>query len=157
MVEKGCFMANEIEKTGALKFKDEAGNVYILYPVTTAEQVEGLEEKVNTLAAEQVGKTEPKSHSHAYSDITGKPSAFPPESHSHAYSEITDKPSTFTPAAHNQAASTITAGTFAATGIMAAAGTDYTTARIRNSYANTTEMTAKSTPLTSGNIYLQYE
>ena len=47
MVEKGCFMANEIEKTGALKFKDEAGNIYILYPVTTAEQVEGLEELLN--------------------------------------------------------------------------------------------------------------
>lgn len=150
-------MANEIEKTGALKFKDEAGNIYILYPLTKAEQIEGLDDKINTLAAAQVGKTEPKSHNHAYNDITGKPSAFPPASHSHAYSDITGKPSSFTPAAHNQAASTITAGTFAATGIMAASGTDYTTARIRNIYANTTAMTAKSTSLTSGNIYLQYE
>ena len=33
---------------------------------------------------------------------------------------------------HNQAASTITAGTFAATGVKAMTGTDYTTYRVRN-------------------------
>ncbi len=58
---------------------------------------------------------------------------------------------------HTQAASTISAGTFADTGVVAKSGTDYTTARVRNIYANTTAMTAKSTSLTSGNIYLQYE
>lgn len=36
------------------------------------------------------------------------------------------------PASHNQSASTITSGTFTSTGVYAAAGTDYTTARIRN-------------------------
>lgn len=35
-------------------------------------------------------------------------------------------------------------------------GTDYTTAKCRNIYANTSEMTASSTALTNGNIYLQY-
>jgi len=54
-------------------------------------------------------------------------------------------------------ASKVTSGTFAATGVAAAAGTDYTTYRIRNIAANTSAMTAKSTALTNGNIYLQYE
>lgn len=78
----------------------------------TSADISDFTEKVNTLAAEQVGKTEPKSHSHAYSDIT-------------------DKPSTFTPEAHNQAASTITAGTFAGA-VVAADDTAYTTYKVRN-------------------------
>lgn len=40
---------------------------------------------------------------------------------------------------------------------VAATGTDYSTARVRNIYAGTGAMTAKSSSLTSGNIYLQYE
>ena len=36
-------------------------------------------------------------------------------------------------------------------------GTDYTTARARNIYAGTSDMTAGSSALTSGNIYLVYE
>lgn len=58
---------------------------------------------------------------------------------------------------HNQAASTITAGTFAATGIVAKTGTDYTTSRIRNIQASTTDLTAGSSTLSSGNIYIVYE
>ena len=58
---------------------------------------------------------------------------------------------------HNQAASTITTGTFPTTAIYAKTGTDYNTARIRNISYNTSSMTAKSSSLSSGNIYLQYE
>ena len=58
---------------------------------------------------------------------------------------------------HNQAASTITAGTFAATGVKAATGTDYTTARVRNIQASTTDLTAGSSSLANGDIYLVYE
>lgn len=58
---------------------------------------------------------------------------------------------------HNQAASTITAGTFAATGVKAATGTDYTTARLRNIQASTTDLTAGSSALANGDIYLVYE
>ena len=60
-------------------------------------------------------------------------------------------------ASHNQAASTITAGTFAATGVKAMNGTDYTTARIRNIQASTTDLTAGSSSLSNGDIYLVYE
>lgn len=60
-------------------------------------------------------------------------------------------------ASHNQAASTITAGTFAATGVKAMNGTDYTTARVRNIQASTTDLTAGSSALASGDIYLVYE
>ena len=60
-------------------------------------------------------------------------------------------------ASHNQAASTITAGTFAATGVKAMNGTDYTTARVRNIQASTTDLTAGSSALANGDIYLVYE
>ena len=58
---------------------------------------------------------------------------------------------------HNQAASTITAGTFAATDVKAMNGTDYTTARVRNIQASTTDLTAGSSALANGDIYLVYE
>lgn len=60
-------------------------------------------------------------------------------------------------ASHNQAASTITTGTFAATGVKAMNGTDYTTARVRNIQASTTDLTAGSSALANGDIYLVYE
>ena len=55
------------------------------------------------------------------------------------------------------AASKINAGTFAATGVKAKSGTDYTTARVRNIQASTTDLTAGSSALTNGDIYLVYE
>lgn len=58
---------------------------------------------------------------------------------------------------HSHAASNINAGTFAATGVKAATGTDYTTARIRNIQASTTDLTAGSSSLASGDIYIVYE
>lgn len=70
---------------------------------------------------------------------------------------ITDFPSTMPPSSHTQAASTITTGTFASTATYAKTGTDYTTYRIRNIAANTAAMTAGSSSLASGNLYLQYE
>ena len=60
-------------------------------------------------------------------------------------------------ASHNQAASTITDGTFASTNVKAMNGTDYTTARIRNIQASTTDLTAGSSSLSNGDIYLVYE
>ena len=41
-------------------------------------------------------------------------------------------------------------------GIVVASNTEYTTAKCRNTYANTSAMTASSTSLANGNIYLQY-
>lgn len=38
-----------------------------------------------------------RSHTHAWNEITGKPTAFPPASHSHAWGEISGKPATFPP------------------------------------------------------------
>lgn len=43
------------------------------------------------------------------------------------------------------------------TAVKAASGTDYSVARIRNIYAGTSDMTAGSSALASGNIYLVYE
>ena len=82
----------------------------------------------------------------------------------HASQHATDGSDPITPASigaaaasHNQAASTITAGTFAATGVKAMNGTDYTTARVRNIQASTTGLTAGSSALANGDIYLVYE
>ena len=60
-------------------------------------------------------------------------------------------------ASHNQAASTITDGTFASTNVKAMNGTDYTTARVRNIRASTTDLTSGSSSLSNGDIYLVYE
>ncbi len=60
-------------------------------------------------------------------------------------------------ASHSHAASAISAGTFAATGVKAKSGTDYSTARVRNIRAGTADLTAGSSTLTSGDIYLVYE
>ena len=79
----------------------------------------------------------------AYTLASGKADA------SHAHTEYVD-------ASHTHAASTITAGTFAGN-VVAPTGTDYTTARIRNIKASTTDLTAGSSSLTSGDIYLVYE
>lgn len=57
---------------------------------------------------------------------------------------------------HTQAASTITAGTFGGA-VVATTGTDYTTARVRNIQASTSDLTAGSSSLANGNIYLVYE
>lgn len=81
------------------------------------------------------------SHSHDISDVTGLQTA------------LDEKASS----SHTQAASTITAGTFSATGIVAKTGTDYTTARIRNIQGSTTDLTAGTSTLSSGDIYIVYE
>lgn len=59
-------------------------------------------------------------------------------------------------ASHTHPASKVTSGTFPSTAMYAKTGTDYTTYRIRNIAANTSSMTASSTALANGNIYLQY-
>ena len=58
---------------------------------------------------------------------------------------------------HSHAAGDVTSGTFAATGVKAMNGTDYTTARIRNIQASTKDLTAGSSSLANGDIYLVYE
>lgn len=55
-------------------------------------------------------------------------------------------------ASHNQSASTITAGTFAATGVKAATGTDYTTYRVRNAAI----VSATPSSMTNGEIAFVY-
>ena len=59
---------------------------------------------------------------------------------------------------HNQAASTITAGTLGGQVVAnASAVTSTATKQVRNIYAGTASMTANSTALATGDIYLQYE
>ena len=75
-----------------------------------------------------------------------------------AWGNVSGKPSSYTPSSHNQAASTITAGTFAATGVVAATGTDYTTNRIRNGVFTTTDPGAgASSSYANGSIIYVYE
>lgn len=58
---------------------------------------------------------------------------------------------------HGHTASKITDGEFAGTNVRAKNGTDYTTSRIRNIQASTTDLTAGVSGLPSGDIYLVYE
>lgn len=89
----------------------------------------------------------PSNHTHTAADVGASPS-----DHTHTAEDVGAAASS-----HNQAASTITAGTFLDTAIKAKTGTDYTTARIRNIYATTTDLTAGTSTLSSGNICLVYE
>lgn len=67
-------------------------------------------------------------------------------SHTHAYAASN----------HSHAAGAITAGTLIAT-ILATNGTDYGTSRLRNISAGTGDLTAGSSALANGAIYLVYE
>lgn len=79
-------------------------------------------------------------------------------SHTHTKSQITDFPTSMTPTAHNQAASTITAGTLSGQVLANASATaTLGTAQVRNIYAGTGDMTAGSSGLTTGAIYIVYE
>lgn len=63
-----------------------------------------------------------------------------------------------TPTAHNQAASTITAGTLGGQVVANATSVaTLTTAQVRNIYAGTTDLTAGTSNLPTGDIYLVYE
>ena len=78
--------------------------------------------------------------------------------HEHKTSDIKDFPSSMTPSAHNQGANTITAGAFAGQvnanqDAVAAVGT----AQVRDIYAGTSDMTAGTTPLATGTLYIVYE
>ena len=80
------------------------------------------------------------------------------KSHTHAWGTVTGKPETFPPAAHKHSAADVSAGTLggqvqANAGAAAALGT----AQVRNIRAGTADLTAGSSPLASGEIYLVYE
>lgn len=80
------------------------------------------------------------------------------KSHSHAWGAITGKPETFPAAAHKHSAADVSAGTLggqvqANAGAAAALGT----AQVRNIRAGTADLTAGSSSLASGEIYLVYE
>jgi baseplate upper protein BppU/tail fiber-like repeat protein/tail-like repeat protein len=47
-------------------------------------------------------------HTHAWTDITGKPTTFTPTAHTHLWADITDKPTTFAPTAHTHTISEVT-------------------------------------------------
>lgn len=79
-------------------------------------------------------------------------------SHTHTKSQITDFPTSMTPTAHNQAASTITAGTLGGQVLANASATaTLGNAQVRNIYAGTGDMTAGSSALATGAIYIVYE
>lgn len=50
----------------------------------------------------------PSTHTHAWSEITGKPTTFTPSAHTHLWADITDKPTTFAPSTHTHAWTDIT-------------------------------------------------
>lgn len=80
-----------------------------------------------------------------------------PSSGASSWDDLTDKPDAFPPASHNQAASTITAGTFAGQVVAQSGSQDPGTALIRNIKASTTDLTAGSSSLETGVLYIVYE
>lgn len=62
-----------------------------------------------------------------------------------------------TPPAHSHSADEIHAGTFAETGVRAKDGEDYATSRLRNIMSSDIDLTAGTSPLPSGSIYIVFE
>lgn len=58
-----------IEKSGILKYKDKAGNVYLMLPITSMDNVEGLDTALARKAA--------ASHTHTKSQISDFPTSMP--------------------------------------------------------------------------------
>lgn len=58
-----------IEKSGILKYKDKAGNVHFMFPITSMDNVEGLE---NALAGKSA-----TNHTHTKSQISDFPTSMP--------------------------------------------------------------------------------
>lgn len=56
----------------------------------------------------------PSSHSHGWTEITGKPTTFAATAHTHPWAEVTGKPSTFAPDDHTHTTAEIASGVFAA-------------------------------------------
>lgn len=80
------------------------------------------------------------------------------KSHTHAWGSITGKPGSFQPAAHTHAAADVSAGTLGGRVLAnASAVTTLGTAQVRNIRAGTADLTAGSSSLASGEIYLVYE
>ena len=69
-------------------------------PLVTTVGATGSDAAIPT---EQAVREALSAHSHAYADITNKPTTFAPSAHSHAYADITNKPTTFAPSAHSHA------------------------------------------------------
>lgn len=78
---------------------------------------------------------------------------FAPKVHTHAAGQIT---AGTLPSGVNISASQVTAGTLLI-GVKASTATDYGTARLRNIKAGTSDLTAGSSSLANGEIYLVYE
>lgn len=90
------------------------------------------------VTAQQVG-ARPDTWVPSWGDVTGKPSAFPPSAHTHNAEQVT-------------------AGTLAGKVLASAASAaDVTAAQLRNIYAGTGDMTAGSSSLATGCVYLVYE
>ena len=80
------------------------------------------------------------------------------KSHSHAWGTVTGKPETFPPAAHKHSAADVSAGTLGGqVQANASAVATLGTAQVRNIRAGTADLTAGSSSLATGEIYLVYE
>ena len=58
-----------IEKSGLMKYKDKSGNTYLLYPITTTDNIDGLDEAL----AEKAATT----HTHTKSQISNFSTSMP--------------------------------------------------------------------------------
>lgn len=72
-----------VEKSGLMKYKDSAGNTTIMYPITTMDNVDGVEEALAEKAA--------ASHTHTKSQISDFPSSMPASDVS-AWAKAASKP-----------------------------------------------------------------
>lgn len=96
--------ATNLATASTLAARDSAGRLRVATPADAGDAAS--KGYVDTQVATRAAST----HSHAWAEVTGKPSTFAPSAHSHAWGEVTDRPSTFAPSAHTHAASDVSSG-----------------------------------------------
>ncbi|WNO25845.1 minor tail protein [Arthrobacter phage Altadena] len=81
---------------------DGAGRTQVAAPSASADTANKgyVDQQVNTRA--------PSVHTHAWADVTGKPSTFAPSAHGHSWGEISGTPATYAPSAHSHGWAEIT-------------------------------------------------
>jgi len=90
--------------------------------------------------------------------VTAKQTGARPDTWVPSWGDVTGKPSAFPPSAHTHNAEHVTAVTLAGKVLAnAASAADVTASQLRNIYAGTSDMTAGSSSLATGCLYLVYE
>lgn len=86
--------ATSAATAGTIAERDSAGRLAVADPSLAGDA------STKGYVDQQVATRAPSSHTHPWTDVTGKPATYAPSAHGHAWSEISGAPATYAPSAH---------------------------------------------------------